>query len=81
MFKNVLVSVSEKEGLDSFLGKFVAGNMRIVSSGGTAKYLKEKGFKVIKVSEQTLFPEVMDGESEDPPSFYPHTSFAEEGGE
>lgn len=61
MFKNALVSVSNKKGLDSFLRTFSNGGLRIVSSGGTAKYLREKGFKVIKVSEQTLFPEVMNG--------------------
>ncbi len=60
MFKNALISVSEKTGLDSFL-KNLNRNMRIVSSGGTAKYLQEKGFKVVKVSDQTQFPEVMDG--------------------
>ncbi len=61
MFKNALISVSEKTGLDSFLKKFRDGNMRIVSSGGTAEYLQEKGFEVVKVSEQTRFPEVMNG--------------------
>ena len=60
MFKNALISVSEKTGLDSFLGN-LNRNMRIVSSGGTAKYLQEKGFKVVKVSDQTRFPEVMNG--------------------
>ena len=61
MFKNALISVSDKTGLDSFLENFKNENMRIVSSGGTAKYLEEKGFKVVKVSEQTQFPEVLDG--------------------
>ena len=61
MFKNALISVSEKTGLDSFLKNFKDEDLRIVSSGGTAGYLQEKGFKVVKVSEQTQFPEVMDG--------------------
>src|SRR5690606_17204533 len=33
----------------------------VVSTGGTAKYLRENGIPVVEVSEQTGFPEVMDG--------------------
>ena len=61
MFKNALVSVSDKTGLAEFLKPFADQGMRIVSSGGTAKFLTEKGFDVVKVSEQTGFPEVMGG--------------------
>ena len=61
MFKNALVSVSDKKGLVSFLKPLASEGMRIVSSGGTAKHLEEKDFKVIKVSNQTLFPEVLNG--------------------
>ncbi|MCJ8275771.1 MAG: bifunctional phosphoribosylaminoimidazolecarboxamide formyltransferase/IMP cyclohydrolase, partial [Bdellovibrionales bacterium] len=61
MFKNALVSVSDKTGLEDFLKPFAEKGMRIVSSGGTAKYLQDKGFDVVKVSEQTQFPEVMGG--------------------
>lgn len=59
MFKNALVSVSDKTGLVEFLKSFA--DLRIVSTGGTAKHLKDAGLKVIEVSEQTQFPEVMDG--------------------
>lgn len=61
MFQNALVSVSDKTGLEEFLKPFAEKGMRIVSSGGTAKFLQEKGFDVVKVSEQTQFPEVMGG--------------------
>jgi phosphoribosylaminoimidazolecarboxamide formyltransferase/IMP cyclohydrolase len=61
MFQNALVSVSDKSGLDDFLRPYADAGLRIVSSGGTAKYLEEKGFQVIHVSEQTQFPEVMGG--------------------
>lgn len=61
MFKNALVSVSDKTGLAEFLKPFADQGMRIVSSGGTAKFLQEKGFEVVKVSEQTKHPEVMGG--------------------
>lgn len=61
MFKNALVSVSDKTGLEHFLRPFIENGLRVVSSGGTAQYLKEKGFEVVSVSEQTHFPEVMGG--------------------
>ncbi len=61
MFKNALVSVSNKNGLVEFLRPFVASGLRVVSTGGTYKHLKENGIPVVDVSEQTHFPEVMDG--------------------
>lgn len=61
MFKNALISVSDKTGLEDFVRPLAESGMRIVSSGGTADFLKDKGFKVTKVSEQTGFPEVMGG--------------------
>ena len=61
MFKNALVSVSDKTGLDTFLAPLVEKGLRVVSSGGTAKFLEEKGIPVVKVSDQTQFPEVMGG--------------------
>ncbi|MES2965708.1 MAG: bifunctional phosphoribosylaminoimidazolecarboxamide formyltransferase/IMP cyclohydrolase [Bdellovibrionota bacterium] len=61
MFKNALVSVSDKTGLVDFLKPFVAGGLRVLSTGGTLKHLRENGIAAIEVSEQTGFPEVMDG--------------------
>lgn len=61
MFKNALVSVSEKKGLVDFLKPFVEKGMRVVSTGGTAKHLKDSGVPVVEVSSQTGYPEVMDG--------------------
>src|SRR5262245_25513562 len=60
-FKNALVSVSDKTGLVEFLKPLQAKGLRIVSTGGTAKTLRDAGLKVVDVSEQTGFPEVMDG--------------------
>lgn len=60
-FKNALISVSDKTGLVDFLKPLVKQGLRIVSTGGTAKVLLEAGFEVIDISEQTGFPEVMDG--------------------
>jgi phosphoribosylaminoimidazolecarboxamide formyltransferase/IMP cyclohydrolase len=61
MFKNILVSVSDKSGLVDFLRPFYAAGARIVSTGGTARTLREAGIRTVDVSEQTGFPEVMDG--------------------
>src|SRR3954469_2432675 len=61
MFKNALVSCSDKTGLVEFLKPLVEKGLRVVSTGGTSKHLKDHGIKVIEVSEQTGFPEVMDG--------------------
>ena len=61
MFKNALVSVSDKTGLVEFLKPYVAQGMRVVSTGGTLKHLRENGINAVEVSEQTGFPEVMDG--------------------
>ncbi len=61
MFKNALVSVSDKTGLAEFLLPLYQKGLRIVSTGGTAQFLKDKGMTVIDISEQTGFPEVMGG--------------------
>lgn len=61
MFKNALVSVSNKTGLFEFLKPFVQSGMRVVSTGGTAEYLIKNGIPVVDISEQTGFPEVMGG--------------------
>ncbi len=61
MFKNALVSVSDKSGLIEFILPLFKNGMRVVSTGGTAKYLKENGVEVVDIQDQTGFPEVMDG--------------------
>lgn len=61
MFKNALISVSNKSGLLQFLSPYTTQGLRVVSTGGTAKYLQENSINVIDVSEQTGFAEVMGG--------------------
>jgi phosphoribosylaminoimidazolecarboxamide formyltransferase/IMP cyclohydrolase len=61
MFKNALVSVSDKTGLIEFIKPFYDKGMRVVSTGGTAQFLKKAGIEVVDVSEQTQFPEILDG--------------------
>jgi phosphoribosylaminoimidazolecarboxamide formyltransferase/IMP cyclohydrolase len=60
-FKNALISVSDKTGLVDFIKPLAAKGMRLVSTGGTAKTLRDAGLQVLDVSEQTGFPEIMDG--------------------
>jgi phosphoribosylaminoimidazolecarboxamide formyltransferase/IMP cyclohydrolase len=55
------VSVSDKTGLIEFIKPFYEKGMRVVSTGGTAQYLKKAGIEVVDVSEQTQFPEILDG--------------------
>jgi phosphoribosylaminoimidazolecarboxamide formyltransferase/IMP cyclohydrolase len=59
--KRALVSVSNKIGLDSFIQALTDMGVEIISTGGTAKFLQEKGIEVTLVSEVTGFPEIMDG--------------------
>lgn len=61
MFRNALISVADKEGIVEFVKALEQMGTRIVSTGGTANLLEKNGIHVVKVSEQTGFPEVMDG--------------------
>src|SRR5476651_2155331 len=56
-----LLSVSDKTGLVEFAKALTGHDIELVSTGGTAKALKDAGLKVIDVSELTGFPEMMDG--------------------
>jgi phosphoribosylaminoimidazolecarboxamide formyltransferase/IMP cyclohydrolase len=56
-----LLSVSDKTGLAEFAKALAGHGVELVSTGGTAKALKDAGLKVIDVSELTGFPEMMDG--------------------
>jgi phosphoribosylaminoimidazolecarboxamide formyltransferase/IMP cyclohydrolase len=59
--KRALVSVSDKTGLVEFVSCLNRLGVEILSTGGTAKLLRESGLKVIDVSEYTGFPEILDG--------------------
>src|SRR5690349_9247034 len=59
--ERALISVSDKQGLVE-LGKALAGHgIEILSTGGSAKALRDAGLKVVEVSDHTGFPEIMDG--------------------
>ncbi len=56
-----LLSVFDKTGIVELGKTLVEHNVEIVSTGGTAKILRENDIEVIDVSELTSFPEIMDG--------------------
>ena len=59
--KRALLSVYDKTGIVE-LAKYLSYNsIEILSTGGTAEYLRQAGIEVIDVSEYTGFPEIMDG--------------------
>ena len=59
--KNALISVSDKTGLDELAKQLIAYKINLISTGGTATYLREHQYKVTDVSTITSFPEMMDG--------------------
>ncbi len=56
-----LLSVSDKSGLVDFARSLAAQGVELLSTGGTAKALREAGLAVKDVSDHTGFPEMMDG--------------------
>ncbi len=56
-----LISVSDKSGLVEFAQYLAGRGVAILSTGGSAKTLREAGLAVVEVSDHTGFPEIMDG--------------------
>jgi len=61
VIKRALLSVSDKEGIVEFAKKLILLGIEILSTGGTAKILKDNGVRVIPVETHTGHPEIMDG--------------------
>ncbi|MDN3608811.1 bifunctional phosphoribosylaminoimidazolecarboxamide formyltransferase/IMP cyclohydrolase [Vibrio ostreicida] len=59
--RRALISVSEKTGIVEFAQALTDRGVDILSTGGTARLLAEKGISVTEVSDYTGFPEMMDG--------------------
>ncbi len=59
--RRALLSVSDKEGLVAFAGALVEMGVELISTGGTARAIREAGIAVRDVSEVTGFPEIMAG--------------------
>jgi phosphoribosylaminoimidazolecarboxamide formyltransferase/IMP cyclohydrolase len=59
--RRALLSVSDKTGLLELARALAARNVELLSTGGTAKAIRDAGLPVRDVSEVTGFPEMMDG--------------------
>lgn len=59
--KRALISVSNKDGIVDFARELYRSGVEIISTGGTAKILREANVPVIEISDFTGFPEMMDG--------------------
>ena len=59
--KRALISVSDKTGVIEFAKSLANFGVKIISTGGTAKILRDAGLEATEVSEVTGFPEMMDG--------------------
>ena len=59
--RRALVSVSDKTGLAELARCLNERKVEILSTGGTAKFLRNEGIPVIDVSDYTGFPEILDG--------------------
>ena len=59
--RRALLSVSDKAGIVEFAQALSARGVELLSTGGTARLLADKGLPVTEVSDYTGFPEMMDG--------------------
>lgn len=59
--QRALLSVTDKSGLVEFARQLAALNVELISTGGTAKLLRDSGIAVKDISELTGFPEMLDG--------------------
>lgn len=59
--RRALLSVSDKTGLLPFAQILAQSNVELISTGGTAKALRDAGLTVKDISEHTGFPEMLDG--------------------
>jgi len=59
--RGALISVSDKTGIVDFARELTRFNVEIISTGGTAKTLRDAGITVRDISDVTGFPEMMDG--------------------
>lgn len=59
--QRAILSVTDKTGLADFARKLAAHGVELISTGGTAKLLRDSGIPVKDISELTGFPEMLDG--------------------
>ncbi len=59
--ERALISLTDKAGIEGFATELANLGIELLSTGGTAKKLRDAGLKVMDVSEFTGFPEMLDG--------------------
>jgi phosphoribosylaminoimidazolecarboxamide formyltransferase / IMP cyclohydrolase len=59
--ERAILSVTDKTGITDFARKLAAMGVELVSTGGTAKLLRDSGIAVQDISDLTGFPEMLDG--------------------
>src|SRR5487761_1222918 len=59
--RRVLLSVTDKSGIVEFARVLAKHGAELVSTGGTARTLRDAGLTVLDISELTGFPEMLDG--------------------
>ncbi len=59
--ERALISLTDKAGIEDFARQLQDLGVEILSTGGTAKKMRDNGIKVMDVSEFTGFPEMLDG--------------------
>ncbi len=59
--ERALISLTDKSGIEDFARQLEEMGVEILSTGGTAKKMRDNGIKVMDVSEFTGFPEMLDG--------------------
>src|ERR1700757_3068929 len=59
--RRALLSVTDKSGLVAFAKQLAGRGVELVSTGGTARTLRDSGLDVRDISELTGFPEMLDG--------------------
>jgi phosphoribosylaminoimidazolecarboxamide formyltransferase/IMP cyclohydrolase len=61
VIKQALISVSDKSGVVEFARGLAQHGVALLSTGGTARLLKDAGLRVTEVADYTGFPEMLDG--------------------
>ena len=59
--KSALISVFNKDGIDKIASKLASLKVKILSTGGTEKYLNNLGIKTEKVEDLTNYPSIFGG--------------------
>ncbi len=59
--ERALISLTDKSGIEKFAGELADLGVELLSTGGTAKKLRNAGLEVVDVADFTGFPEMLDG--------------------